>query len=173
MRNRSPAKSAASDPPIPGLISTRHGKSAKGCLGTRAAVRNWQACATCSVAAAYSSEANWRSSGSDFVSLSRDCSSSRDSFAFSHVFRALAMGASSPTRFAEAVSKADASFELRETCSAADTRARARSVGDMLGGVVLAARHQLEGISWHCGIRALYSLLLLGSRAKTQRRKHA
>ena len=86
MRSKSPAKSAASDPPAPGLISRRHGRSEKGCFGTRENVKALQADSSCFDVCMISSDARERNSASvvgsarRFLSSVRDCSCQKKNF---------------------------------------------------------------------------------------------
>src|SRR5690242_14826996 len=78
MRNRSPAKMAASEPPAPGLISTRHGRWANGWTGTREVTRLWEALESSARVSPRSSAASSRSSGSLVESWINDVSSVTD-----------------------------------------------------------------------------------------------
>lgn len=109
----------------------RQGRSAKGWRGTKAVVRDCAAFVKSCVAVGRSSVARERSSASESGSCRSELSSVRDSDAFSHCCSASVMGVSSPSRFAEPVSKASATFLLRVSCSRAVARARRRRPGDM------------------------------------------
>lgn len=133
--SRSPANSAASPPPTPGRISRRQGRSAKGCLGTSAAVRALEAVARSAVAVSRSSVARAQSSGSEEGSVRRECSSVRESLALSYWLSAVVIGVSSPKRFAVGVEYAVLRDAVRRVCSVAVARARRRRAGDIVGGV--------------------------------------
>jgi hypothetical protein len=146
MRNRSPAKMAASDPPAPGRISIRHGRWANGCTGTSEVIRDWEALASSVRVSPRSSAASARSSGSvvdscisetssvtDLAEISMCCSQalqkSHTSLALSHCCNAFTIGLYSPSFFATRVSKPLASFSVRLLCSTAMLRALVRSAG--------------------------------------------
>lgn len=89
-----------------------------------------EARSTSSVVVAKSSEASSRSSASASGSCSRSRSSESDEVEVCHACKAVVMGASSPRRLADAVSKVSATFVVRCACSSAAALARESSTDD-------------------------------------------
>jgi hypothetical protein len=156
MRNRSPAKMAASDPPAPGRISIKHGRWANGCTGTSEVIRDRDALASSARVSPRSSAASARSSESVVDSCISEVSSVTDlahismwccqtlqdlhtSFAFSHCCNAFTMGLYSPNFFAACVSKPLASCSVRLLCSIAILRALVRSAAGIDSPVAACA----------------------------------